>query len=409
VHNMLLNQMVQVGMVRTGPTYTGPTYLQVDVSPPDAVIRVAWFDENATVEGRSEASVYATPDATGRARLFMDTTGNNSSPFVIYRDESDGFGPVTVTIKADTAPAELATTFVAGSFGPVVPRDVAAPLLNIGDPIVAPSELFAAPSPTNVYVQLENTGPRNSSQYDVSWLLDGVAIATFDFGIANANSGLIGTVAGAFYMTGGRHTQGMFIDSGNTNIELDETNNRWAAQWVWAPPTLGLDAPVLRAAPPVWNGGTSDIPAGVAIYPNADGYRTPVLGAGAQYAAVAMIPLGSSDHDLALHEVSTGPQAGFTTSLATSQWGPGSSDYVLINFGKTSPRAFDAGISGRSGTDGYRAQVTQSVDLGSAPFISHEAAITSTAIMHLYEVHLPAEPIEVHLENMTGTDRKSVV
>ena len=55
-----------------------------------------------------------------------------------------------------------------------------------------------------------------------------------------------------------------------------------------------------------------------------------------------------------------------------------------------------------NGSNAYRAHLTQSVNLGAAPVIAHDATMGGGAILHLYEVDLPAEPIEIRVENLTG-------
>jgi hypothetical protein len=404
VYDLLAGQVIQSGEVYIPAGGTGSTFLQVDVSPPGSKVRVAWYDAATGVESRAQASTNALTDASGRARLFLNAVGDTRMPYVIFRDAAQGFDPVTVTVTANATPAELATSMASGSAGPVVPRDHSLPVLSIGSAIPAPTLLVGDQTSTDVYVQYRNTGPKASLVHDVAWLLDGTAVLMYNFGIAPANSGLLGLVAAPRLMTGGRHTQGMFVDSGNTNAELDETNNRWAAQWIWSPGPLDVEAPLLRQAPPPRDGGWGDISVGTFQYDNLDALRTPAFApGGAQYAAVAILPTGASDHDLYLYEPSTGPEDGFVAALTSSTWGSGQSDYVLANFGLTAPRAFDVGIKRWSGGDAYRAHLTQSVNLGAAPVIAHDATMTGSGILHLYEVDLPAEPIEIRVENLAGT------
>jgi len=74
-----------------------------------------------------------------------------------------------------------------------------------------------------------------------------------------------------------------------------------------------------------------------------------------------------------------------------------------LNFEQAQPRAFDIGVRRWLGTDPYRAMITQSVDLGAATVPGHDATMFPSSLLHLYEVELPAENIEVRLENLSGT------
>ncbi len=140
------------------------------------------------------------------------------------------------------------------------------------------------------------------------------------------------------------------LDSQNTNVEIDETNNRYGEQWVWLPSQLMPASFVARNAPPQRDGGWADIPGGSALYDNVDGLRSQTFVNEPQddgfWGAVAILPAGPADVDVRLHAPTTAPNNGFDTILEQSTWGGSSSDFVLVDFDGPHAwnQAWDAGV-----------------------------------------------------------------
>ena len=58
---------------------------------------------------------------------------------------------------------------------------------------------------------------------------------------------------------GGRHLLSMHVDNTDLITEADESDNYFADQWVWEPAILATGSSVVRASPPVQDGGFDDI------------------------------------------------------------------------------------------------------------------------------------------------------
>ena len=122
--------------------------------------------------------------------------------------------------------------------------------------------------------------------------------------------------AGLPCIRGGRHTFEARLDATELVAETNETDNRWAHQWVWTPTTLTPDVPMVRAAPPGRPPAGTPSVDGSPLYANVDGVRM----SGASWWDVAVLrPLSPlNDRDLALFAASAGAANGFATPLAGS-------------------------------------------------------------------------------------------
>jgi hypothetical protein len=199
----------------------------------------------------------------------------------------------------------------------------------------------------------------------------------------------------------------MRLDPDNGVPEISDDNNVYGEQWIWSPLQVELDVPVTRSAPPPRSGGFTHVTSGEPFYFNCDGLRTPVFapsGAEGYWGAVAAMPGAASNVDLRLHSLSTGAKDGFAASLASSYWGPGRSEFVIVNFNETAFAAFDAGVVGVTGSESYTAEVVRSHHLGINPSGSYGPfALGAGRIMHLYEVWLEPGVVMCRLENVTGS------
>lgn len=129
------------------------------------------------------------------------------------------------------------------------------------------------------------------------------------------------------------------------------------------------------------------------FYFNCDGVRTPVFDPARDgtYAAVAILPTADTDYDLRLHMPSSGPTHGFASSFATSSWGPGQSEYVLVDFTGARAFQFDAGVTMTSGSGNYTIQNATSTFLTFQQGQSRYGPFTLAQgeILALHEVDMP--------------------
>jgi hypothetical protein len=123
------------------------------------------------------------------------------------------------------------------------------------------------------------------------------------------------------YIRGGRHTLREDMDVANLALESNESDNVFRAQYVWSPYVLADHVPVFRSTPPA---------PGSLTYPNCDGFEFNL--GGTWWGCVGMIPYDSNDDfDMRIHNDAPSALNGFDTFEASSAWGSGASDFVLVN------------------------------------------------------------------------------
>jgi hypothetical protein len=139
------------------------------------------------------------------------------------------------------------------------------------------------------------------------------------------------------------------------------------------------------------------------FYFNCDGVRTPEFDPerDGTFAAVAMLPPAGVDYDLRIHTPSGSPTTGFRSSLMATYWGPGSSEYILVDFTETRARQFDAGVIKEAGTGDYVLQNARPSPLILEQGVTRYGPFTlaENQIVALHEVDLPRGGIYVTLEN----------
>lgn len=127
---------------------------------------------------------------------------------------------------------------------------------------------------------------------------------------------------GPITVRGGRHALTARLDHADEVCETSEADNADNSQWIWSPYTLGAGTSVNRDAPP-------DRMSTTFTYPNCDGFR---LTGSSWWSVVAIQPLNTTaDYDVNLHEGYAGSTTGFATTLASSIYGSGQADWVLVN------------------------------------------------------------------------------
>lgn len=155
----------------------------------------------------------------------------------------------------------------------------------------------------------------------------------------------------------GRRTVGCRLDGQDQVAEDDETDNEWAHQWVFTPPTLDPEAVHQRSAPPDKWGGWEWIVDGSIPQYNCDGIRidaTPEWNAAVIYSTDLSV-----DYDCRLHFLSTSatdPDA-FANIRAWSAREEGCTDAVIVNQRLYSETRSDVGVvNWNDGGAPYRVQ-----------------------------------------------------
>ncbi len=325
----------------------GASKLRVEVwrTAGTAPLHVRWFASDFTTGTLDDHDGAADTDANGYAALTVSSASATEHGIAVFRDPVDGFGATTFKIRVTLKPGDAAPLTPAGWFSSLVPR----PLAD-GTPtsVPAPATLTGETAPTYLNAALQNLADAPTGAFSAGLSIDRSLVGqlVYPSGLAAGQQVKANNVSPVF-ASAGRHVLSMTLDANGAQVETDETNNRFGAQWAWAPPASPL-------ATPLWRRGTNGSPVegwdacdpATLVAFNSDGLRTPVFAPGnaAGWAGVAVVPTTGGEVDLQLFETATSATAGFDEPLAFSQWENGATDFVLVNFAATPYRAFDAGV-----------------------------------------------------------------
>jgi len=259
-------------------------------------------------------------------------------------------------------PQNLAFTQPAGWARPVVPRPAGDATANS---VPNPTQLVGDAASTWLNMALVNNGQTvpNLIFATHTFYVDGSGgNATFN---ASPDPGVVATRVnrGPITVRGGRHVLGGYLDIFAAWPELDEYDNTWGHQWIWAPSTLAPNVPVRRTAPPGAADGWLLVHDGSTLYDNCDGLR--MTGSGWWNAAWIAPDRDTSDYDLNLHFATASVDTGFAVPIATSTREAGELDLVVVNRHVLANAAWDVGVVSRAGDqDTYVARHVESTAFG---------------------------------------------
>lgn len=370
-----------------------------DPLPAGTPLKIRWLDQSFT-NGNLGSLPGVSTDANGLARVDANVTTAGWHGLMVYREFDAGLAPINYTVRIHRTPPDFIPYTAAGWHSPFVPR----PAFD-GTPSSVPAPATLQGDAASTYFNFANinqspTGAPSLYQqaYEdgvYGWWLAWGAYGPNQVGLFNWNA--------AWTVRGGRHLLSTIEDPNNEQEEIWETNNAYGQQWVWQPTQLAFGGTTTRGAPPLPAGGWDHGATGT-LWWNADGLRTPSFNSSmGWWGGLALMPLGDSDFDPRLHEISTGAQNGFAASLAQSYFLEGQSDYVIANFNRTAFRAFDVGIVRYgSGVNNYHSEIVGSTYLGFDPVGLHGPYIVAAnRVMNLHEVYL--NPGRWEIDVMPGT------
>ena len=204
-------------------------------------------------------------------------------------------------------------------------------------------------------------------------------------GALGAGYGNYGVNLGPFYSRGGRHTFEVQLDPTDLVAETNESDNRWAHQWVWSPSSLAYNTSTTRGAPPLKTAGWDAVTDGSALYVNSDGLRMPASG---WWDAMVMRPLAAdADYDVYMHAASAGATDGFAATEASSGRLSGYLDAVIVNHNVVAWNAEDIGIinyNGKSAAYEATHQVNSALAFGDSVTTSFAA----NQMLGIWEVYV---------------------
>ena len=328
------------------------------VETADATATIGWTratDDWSGVEGYAWRISSGSAQAPYFTKNLDDVTSFTTEPlapstdwyFTIRAHDRDGkwsasyatYGPMRVRapFSADVRPWPDT-----GWSDSIVPRATADATTSS---VPAPTTLTGESAATYYNLSIQNTG---EEQAPYGWTnaiyIDGVWATALTLPTnLNASAYYKWVNRGPLTVRGGRHIISVYTDSDEVNSEMNEFDNRDAAQWVWSPYGLPAAGRVTRAHPPALKGGAL-IPDDV-INPNCDGLRiTASLGT---YRAVWVRPTDlAADYDCRLHTASSGASSGFDflTVRGHSDRGPGCLDLLFVRPSNAGSSTWDIGV-----------------------------------------------------------------
>jgi len=397
----------QIGWVEGKPVGVGPTIhlsfqreelflvLDLAVTAPDVgglavkisgqvgdMWRVSWFHESVVTASLENAGGTVVLDETGRAYLEFTALTVGQYALVVWRDPQDSVVSGELDLRVSEQPPDLVSTTPFNWYAPLVPRRTGNSSPSwVPEPATLPGDVLL----TYFNLAVRNESATASGPFEAEVLVDEAVVRSVAITGLNGFSNSLHVNLPRVMVSGGRHTVVLDIDSLDAVAEKSETNNHYGQQWVWNPVALAADTPVTRIAPPDPIAGWSQITGGGPVFFNADGLRVPdLLG---RFQALALMPQSENDVDLRLHEVSTGAQDGFEAALMASNWGPGQSDFIMVNFDQTAHREFDYGVLHGQGTRDYTAHLAVSASVGNLPIGDHGPfPLIEDQILRLHDV-----------------------
>jgi len=173
--------------------------------------------------------------------------------------------------------------------------------------------------------------------------LDNSYVRWFSFASTAGHAWSFYNNAGAHNVRGGRHSLHDSLDWTDQVPELSEGNNSLFVQYVWSPLALAQESAIYRPSPP-------DRMAGTYAYPNCDGFSLTNTG---WWEVITVQPVSATaDYDIRLHQDYTGSTAGFATTLASSNYGSGQPDWVILNRNLLGQQAWQVGVHNYDGETG---------------------------------------------------------
>ena len=337
----------------------------VAVASPDQTVDMTWTratDDASGIMGYSvlisaslglpdliqdigDVTVYHTdPLATGSYYISvraLDRAGHWSA-------SSAWSGPYVIR---DPEPADLVTHLSFGWTRPLVPRENAgATGTNVPEPVT----LVGNSAATWWNLNGLNAGEAaTTGGFTCRILVDGEDWTAKSWGSIGPGGNYMAVNEGPLTVRGGRHTFEVFHDGLEQILETDETNNRWAHQWVWTPYLLPLYTLVDRGTPPEAAAGWDSVIDGSSVYYNCDGlsfFTSNYVGAFYSWDTVyAYAADNEVDFDCRMHAHTTGAGNGFTSSgvLGYSTRPAGYLDAVLVNGNTQGAVTRDVGVLNR--------------------------------------------------------------
>lgn len=303
---------------------------------------------------------------------------------VVFRDPKDGLAGASYALEIGPTPPDFVPTQPAGWASSLVPRPAPD---GTASSVPQPDTLHGNAALTYLNLAVRNNSQAASPAWTTHVLVDDVLNTILNYPALPGATNSVFNGSSPRTVRGGRHTLGARLDPASAVEELFETGNTTGGQWIWSPLALGFGTPVSRSSPPGRTAGWGDLGGGAWF--NCDGLRIPAPSASSNWAGIAILPDRFCDYDVRIHERGAGATSGFASNLGYSGWDADQSDFVLVNFTRTSRRALDAGVLHFDGAGTYLAEAQQSSLLADDPDgLYGNFSIGADNLFRLHEVRL---------------------
>lgn len=397
------NQMVAIRSINVASADVGKITIEARRIGGTSPVRVSYLAAStpwATLAG-ALGDVLANADGIATVSFTASTAG--FYPMLLWRDPGQGTGAVTYRVKISRKPADLAIVTPTGWDAPIVPRiDVDA----TASWAPRPGILYGDDKYTFLSLSRRNNSDVASAPHSVQVRLDDQLRNQFSTTTAALTTVTQPNLLGIL-VPGGRHVLSQLLDPAGAVVELDELNNTYGEQYVWTPDTVQSDQARWRAGQ--FGGPTAGweycVPGNTLLF-NMDGVRLPVWagGSGVDFAAVAVTARDSADVDMGLYLTSNNSKGGFDVPQEDSNWGPGQTDLLLLNFTLAQRKAYDIGILRSSDdTTSYVVDVVPGVVRNIATPVHGPFTLAASRLVHVHQFAVPAGRHTFHLRNLSGS------
>lgn len=396
------NQMVSIRGLQVASGDVGKITVEVRRIAGTSKANVSYLSASTSWATLAQALGDIPTDANGRASMSFTAGSAGNYALLVWRDPGDGKALATYRVKVSRKPADLAIVTPSGWSAPLVPRHV-----NDATSVSAPAPpiLYGDDKPTYVSSSRRNNSDVAAGVNSVKLLLDDLTMFSFSSASLAALTTVTNPNVATLTIPGGRHVLSQVLDPNGLVVELDELNNTYGQQFVWTPDTVLSDRQQWR------KGQLGGITAGWEfcqatenLYFNMDGIRLPTWTAGTDFAAVALTPRDTADVDLGLYLTSNNATTGFQVPQEDSNWGPGQTDLLLLNFTLAPRKAYDIGIQRVSeDTTSYVVDVVPGVVRDPNLPVLGPFTLAPSRTVHVHQFALPVGRHTFHLRNLTGT------
>ncbi len=402
------DQALRIWEVPFGVADVGQVTVKLHMLTGSGSVMLQWLDREFHRGGLGDFTAGTATDGAGRAHLDVNAASGGYYAVVVMRDPLWGLGPRSFTLEVEPALPDITPDEPDDWHSPLVPHQ------SPGGGGSRPDTLVGYPDFTDwteVSSGVANIGfgPFSGYYSRDAWLVDGQLFSTSGGMDLNPSSRSWFVVHfPSFPVRGGRHTLCVRYDCYSTVEEISETNNSYAEQYCWSPPTLPYGQSLACPPPPDPWGGLEDFDGGHAgleeFLANCDGLRLPSGGdSGGDWRAVAVMPLAASAVRVALYRALEGVKHGFDWPRCSTTGNPGRSDWILLTSSFDAGSPTDVGVSRATGAGDYMIQAAAAPTTRAIQSpVSIPGSLEAGEIVDLIAFTAPAGPLALRLDNEAG-------